>query len=158
MIYTPGFIYSMYELSKLLPLTVNQPSILTGMLAIHFLKRLFEVFTVHNYTSKTDAPLAGFIGIYYAFCSYIILSLHKLVPATLLNCGMVKSGLLLFIIGEVGNLYHHIILSNLRKKKTNTYSISKPKTYVNPTGGLFNLIATPHYLFELLAWLGIACV
>ena len=30
------------------------------------------------------------------------------------------------------------------------------KAYSVPQGGLFPLVATPHYLFEIVAWLGIA--
>jgi very-long-chain enoyl-CoA reductase len=30
--------------------------------------------------------------------------------------------------------------------------------YLPPVGGLFPQVAAPHYLFELVAWFGIACV
>jgi very-long-chain enoyl-CoA reductase len=53
----------------------------------------------------------------------------------------------LFLLGEISNLYHHILLTNLRKE-TLEYKI--------PSGGLFPLINCPHYLSEIIAWLGIA--
>ena len=56
----------------------------------------------------------------------------------------------LFAIGSLGNFYHHFLLAKLRTKKT------KDSNYVAPRGGLFEFVAAPHYLFELVAWLGIA--
>jgi very-long-chain enoyl-CoA reductase len=35
---------------------------------------------------------------------------------------------------------------------------SESNKYVSPRGGLFAYVATPHYLFELIGWLGIAIV
>lgn len=65
-----------------------------------------------------------------------------------------KLGLSLYFVGEFGNFYHHYLLRRLRLDK-------KPENkskYVCPTGGLFDIIWCPHYLFELMAWLGIATV
>jgi very-long-chain enoyl-CoA reductase len=55
------------------------------------------------------------------------------------------------VIGIRGNLKHHLILANLR-------SSGGPKKtgYVAPKGGLFDYVAAPHYMFELIAWLGMA--
>ena len=54
-------------------------------------------------------------------------------------------------VGELGNLYHHQILASLRGNNGDT-------KYVPPSGGLFDLVAAPHYLFELIAWWGIGIV
>ena len=62
----------------------------------------------------------------------------------------VNAGTSLFALGSAGNLYHHSKLAALRKGSTPSAK------YIAPRGGLFNFVAAPHYLFELMAWLGIA--
>ena len=64
------------------------------------------------------------------------------------------AGAALFAVGSAGNLYHHHLLASLRSPKAKS-AASKAK-YVLPTGGLFEYVAAPHYLFELLAWLGLS--
>lgn len=46
-----------------------------------------------------------------------------------------------------GNFYHHKLLADLRKNSLD---------YFIPKGGLFDYVVCPHYLFEILTWLGIA--
>jgi very-long-chain enoyl-CoA reductase len=58
-------------------------------------------------------------------------------------------GMIVFIIGQTGNLFHHILLKNLRNSRTD-------KEYVIPKGGFFEILVCPHYFFELISWLGIA--
>lgn len=62
----------------------------------------------------------------------------------------------LFLIGEIGNFYHHYLLAQLRTSKLNPKM--EGKKYIAPRGGLFQFVAAPHYLFELLAWYGIALI
>lgn len=88
------------------------------------------------------------------------------VSASTLSNDALNFGLAAFSIGELGNLYHHYILSTLRKdgpvksnsaaKKDDSFDIKA--NYSVPTGGLFDYVTMPHYFFELIAWLGIACV
>ncbi|TYJ15904.1 hypothetical protein E1A91_A10G214100v1 [Gossypium mustelinum] len=52
--------------------------------------------------------------------------------------------------GICGNFYHHCILSKLRTKGGKEYKI--------PKGGLFELVICPHYLFEILGFLGISLI
>jgi len=54
----------------------------------------------------------------------------------------------LYVIGQLGNGYHHMLLASLRSDKT--------KGYVLPCKGLFPLVACPHYFFELVSWAGVA--
>ena len=62
-----------------------------------------------------------------------------------------KFGISLFIIGQIGNLYHHWLLRQ-NKLKNNT----RNEPYVVPKGGLFSLLWSPQYLFEFMAWIGMA--
>ncbi|KAM0019579.1 putative 3-oxo-5-alpha-steroid 4-dehydrogenase (NADP(+)) [Helianthus debilis subsp. tardiflorus] len=59
-------------------------------------------------------------------------------------------GVGLFLIGIVGNFYHHNILANLRKEGDKEYKI--------PQGGLFDLIICPHYVFEIFGYVGMSCI
>ena len=59
-------------------------------------------------------------------------------------------GIGLFMIGIIGNFNHHYILANLRKEGEKEYKI--------PQGGLFDLVICPHYLFEILGYVGISCI
>lgn len=49
------------------------------------------------------------------------------------------AGVVLFLVGILGNFYHHFLLSKLRVKGDKGYKI--------PKGGLFSLVICPHYLF-----------
>lgn len=59
-------------------------------------------------------------------------------------------GLLLFTIGELGNLSNHITLRNLRSSGGAERGI--------PQGVGFGLVTCPNYMFESMAWGGIALV
>ena len=59
-------------------------------------------------------------------------------------------GLALFLIGELGNLNNHITLRNLRSSGGSERGI--------PQGLGFNLVTCPNYMFEAIAWTGIAMV
>jgi very-long-chain enoyl-CoA reductase len=61
--------------------------------------------------------------------------------------GLFWLGAAFFVVGESLNFWHHKLLADLRQK-TDLYLI--------PQGGWFAWVACPHYLFELLSWLGLA--
>lgn len=151
MIYSPALIWASWELYKAVEASVsNRVFILTCCLVVHFAKRVFETLFIHKYSGNTDAPVASFIGLFYVFTCWIILHFQYLVVPTSFSDLSIKFGLILFSLGELGNFYHHFLLASLRGNGTTAYKI--------PTGGLFSLVATPHYFFELIAWFGIALV
>ncbi|KAK4435942.1 Steroid 5-alpha-reductase DET2 [Sesamum alatum] len=59
-------------------------------------------------------------------------------------------GVLVFLVGVVGNFYHHYLLSKLRDGNDKGYKI--------PRGGLFDLVICPHYLFEILIFIGFSFI
>ena len=126
----------------------------TPLLFIHFLKRTLEVLGLHKYSGTMPASQANFIGAYYALVTLLIASVG--LPADQVDPGLQSLGYSLFALGSIGNLYHHWLLACLRsdpKKKSDS-----SKKYVPPAGGLFSSVAAPHYLFEVIAWLGIGLV
>lgn len=66
------------------------------------------------------------------------------------NQAITYAGLTLFVVGEVGNLIDHLILRNLRNAGGTERGI--------PQGLGFSLVTSPNYMFETLAWTGIALV
>jgi len=147
LIYLPAFLASSLIYSNIIP---NSPvsSLAALFLVAHFFKRLFEVFFIHKYSGTVSLTLSSIIGIYYALVTTLICFVANPIP----DVASVQIGSGIFTIGLAGNLYHHYLLANLRKTK------SADKKYIAPRGGLFNFVAAPHYLFELMAWLGIAIV
>jgi steroid 5-alpha reductase family enzyme len=63
-------------------------------------------------------------------------------------------GVFVFAVGATGNLYHHHLLSRLRPGSGGDVG----KGYKIPTGGLFELVACPNYLLEIVAFLGLAMI
>jgi hypothetical protein len=125
-------------------------SSVTALLFLHFLKRDLEVAFLHKYSGSMPANNSIGIGIYYALMTALIILTaiddDEATSPTLANAGMG-----LFLVGELGNLYHHYLLRRLREN-------NDTKGYLPPRGAGFEYVATPHYLFELVAWFGIACV
>ena len=66
------------------------------------------------------------------------------------NALITNTGLALFAIGELGNLSNHITLRNLRSSGGAERGI--------PRSIGFNLVTCPNYMFETIAWVGIALV
>jgi len=112
---------------------------------VHFLKRCLEVLFLHKYSGPIDVFSAVSIGMYYSLNASVISALNASPLAR--ADGWVWLGLLFFTTGLAGNFLHHKILADLRMHTSE---------YFLPRGGLFDYVVCPHYLFELLTWLGIA--
>ncbi|KAG6507342.1 3-oxo-5-alpha-steroid 4-dehydrogenase 1-like [Zingiber officinale] len=118
-------------------------------LLLHFLKRDFEVLFVHQFSGAIVLDSAISISFSYFINTVCILYAQYLAvgaPEPAVN--LKYPGAVVFAVGMLGNLYHHILLSKLRKKGDKGYKI--------PEGGLFGLVICPHYLFEIIIWVGVA--
>lgn len=128
------------------------------MLFAHFGKRVLECLFVHRYSGNTKLGSTLTISGLYAVTSFIFLraTLRPLDD----SCGwmslcdpnqrsspLLYTGLVLFIIGTIGNFYHHLLLRNLRPPGGSKYVV--------PTGGLFRHVCCPHYFCEIVTWWGI---
>jgi len=157
-IYTPSFIVSVLLLTlglcgmeKVSPITIPAPSLASLFCAIHFGKRCLEVMFLHKYSGRTDLGTPSFISFYYTLVTILV----AYGADNEINIIKITIGSFLFTIGIVGNFYHHYLLAKLRP---DTNERTESKKYVAPRGGLFTYVATPHYLFELIGWLGIAII
>lgn len=149
MAYVPSLVLSSYLIWKEDVRGVNN-TLVMKMLAGHFLKRVMEVLFLHKYSGEAELSFGISGGLMYMTYSYIIA--HFLMLREKLgiqNEEFSQVGLVLFCVGQFGNLYHHYVLARLRKPENS-------KSYLVPTGGMFGYVLCAHYLFELIAWLGIA--
>eukprot|EP00978_Attheya_sp_CCMP212_P021954 scaffold64719_cov48-Attheya_sp.AAC.1 len=124
------------------------------LVATHFAKRVMEVLYVHSYSGQVAIGMSRMIGTVYFLYAVLICFVSDPEPSK--NAQLL--GLALFVIGIRGNLKHHLILAKLRSSSSSGGKSGGPKKmgYVAPKGGLFDYVAAPHYMFELLSWLGIA--
>jgi very-long-chain enoyl-CoA reductase len=147
-IYTPALLVSSFFLMTS-PAANGREHLASCLLLAHFGKRVLETLFLHKYSGTMELQTASFIGGFYAFISAACLFQQR----SVLSYGgdfPVGSLLAVFAVGQLGNLYHHYLLSRLR---------TGPGTgYVVPTGGLFSLCTSPHYFFELLSWFSFALV
>ncbi|KAI4384334.1 hypothetical protein MLD38_002505 [Melastoma candidum] len=118
----------------------------------HFLKRVLEVLFLHKITTRMAADSMVLISFsYFMIATVTIYSLRLsqgLFPEPSID--LMYPGIALFLIGMIGNFYHHLVLSRLRTKGEKEYKI--------PKGGLFGLVICPHYLFEIIDFIGIAFI
>ncbi|XP_076890772.1 uncharacterized protein LOC143541987 [Bidens hawaiensis] len=117
----------------------------------HFFKRDLEVLFVHNYSGDMVLGSTIIITLFYfsAAAGLIIVQYMTLgLPEPSIDTKYI--GLILYILGILGNFYHHTLLSKLRKNNEKVYKI--------PRGGLFDLVICPHYLFEIIIFVGISLI
>ncbi|KAI5064074.1 hypothetical protein GOP47_0020744 [Adiantum capillus-veneris] len=157
-IYSPAaLVCACFLLTKLSsPAPDHRLVVFSTALTIHFIKRLLEVFFVHKYSGSMEMSLSFTISIFYALASAQQLyaqhfSVHQQPP----SIDLMRFGMVLFLVGIVGNFYHHSLLAGLRKDDKDK---DGKKWYVIPQGGLFTWVVCPHYLFESIGFLGIALI
>lgn len=120
-----------------------QVIVLTTLIT-HFGKRCLEVLFLHKYSGPIDPFTTLAIASFYTLVAGFLSYLNRWpLPAP---DGLFWLGLFLFIFGETANFVHHKILADLRGASSE---------YILPRGGWFDYVVCPHYLFEIVAWLGI---
>mmetsp|Transcript_347 Transcript_347/g.622 ORF Transcript_347/g.622 Transcript_347/m.622 type:complete len:265 (-) Transcript_347:233-1027(-) len=134
--------------------TASVPGLVSVMLCIHFLKRVLEVLLLHRYSGGMPSGMACMIGVFYSLGALLVNAAVRTEAAGHTATGppglAAWLGALVFAVGQAGNFYHHWLLARLRKDG------AKSTGYAVPQGGLFPCVNSPHYLFELVAWYGIA--
>lgn len=111
-----------------------------------------QVLFVHKYSGTMVLETALLISFSY------FTSTTTMIYAQHLSQGLVEPqidlkylGLVLFVTGIIGNFYHHNLLSHLRQT-------SDDGKYKIPKGGLFDLVICPHYLFEIIEFVGFSFI
>ena len=132
--------------------------ILMAMWGCHFARRFWEVMLVHDY--QRTMPVCESIGavLYYGLFGFIIgWSMNRFDGYQAPHTSLVALGLMLFIGGQMGNCQAHLALKAMRISQTQYPTASEPVNGRSlPKGMLFNYVSCPHYLFEIITWIGYA--
>src|SRR4051812_5511618 len=121
------------------------------MWCVHFARRASESAWVHRY-GKPSVSMGDVVTeyiYYWGFAAWNAVSLSAptyVAPAS----SLVAVGVLVFVVAELGNARAHRMLRDLRPEGS--------KLRVIPRGFLFERVSCPHYLFEILWWVGFALV
>ncbi|KAJ0725385.1 putative 3-oxo-5-alpha-steroid 4-dehydrogenase (NADP(+)) [Helianthus annuus] len=148
--YTPAFVVGLSSLLAF-PDQDLRFLLLASSLTVHFLKRVLEVLFLHKYSGSMGLESTIIITLSYTISTATMIYAQYLsrdLPNPPIDLKYIGVGL--FLIGIVGNFYHHNILANLRKEGDKEYKI--------PQGGLFDLIICPHYVFEIFDYVGMSCI
>ncbi|KAL5999381.1 hypothetical protein ACLOJK_040841 [Asimina triloba] len=155
-LYTPALLAGLAStFSPLLLAHQRKSLLLSSALFVHFLKRVLEVLFVHKYSGGMMLDSAILISLSYflatvnaVYAQHFTHGLYNPIPPVV---DLLLPGVVLFFIGISGNLYHHCLLAKLRNKDDD-------KGYKIPKGGFFSLVICPHYLFEIVEFVGIAFI
>jgi 3-oxo-5-alpha-steroid 4-dehydrogenase 1 len=129
-------------------------ALLAGMV-FHFGKRCLESLFLHKYSKPTGAT--AYLLIIWAYSTMVLAAgwfqthavsaaegwAPELRPALIAGAGI-------FLVGQAINFYHHLLLARLRPAG------AVGQGYRVPQGGLFRWVACPHYLGEIISWVGYA--
>ncbi|KAF8090201.1 hypothetical protein N665_0483s0039 [Sinapis alba] len=152
-LYTPSFLAASASFF-LSPSEDLRFLLLKSALSLHFFKRIFEVLFIHKYSGGMPLDVAFTIASGYFSSTALVLysqSFTEGLPEPALDLKF--SGILMFVVGIVGNLYHHVLLAKLRKGGEGEGGSGK-KEYKIPKGGLFETVICPHYMFEIIVFWG----
>ncbi|XP_043702986.1 3-oxo-5-alpha-steroid 4-dehydrogenase 1-like [Telopea speciosissima] len=149
-LYTPAFLAGVASFA-IFPDKDLRFMLVSAALSIHFFKRVLEVLFIHKYSGRMVLDSVILISLSYFISTVSMIYAQHLtegIPEPALDLKYV--GVALFLVGISGNFYHHYLLSRLREKSDHGYKI--------PKGGLFNLVICPHYLFEIVGFVGVSFI
>ena len=151
-IYAPALILSVLGYFAVLAPDTLYHRLLFLAFAFHFAKRVLESLFLHRYSKPMGWGTTIMISLLYSLIALSFNDAHNMTTTVLqaesLALAPLFVGLVIFLLGQGINFYHHWILRNLRGQKDQAYKV--------PAGGLFGLVACPHYLGEIIAWFGLA--
>ena len=133
-------------LLRLLPAPiVTHPSLSLTFFFLHTLRRLVESLHLTRFGSRRVSPLHFAAGISY----YLVVPLSLAVEAGPQSCGRWATVLaaLLFGVASTGQFLAHVALASLKGLG------GKVGKYGVPRGGLFEMVAAPHYFWEIAIYL-----
>ncbi len=119
------------------------------MWSVHFVRRTAEAAGVHRY-SKPRVPLLDLLIEYVYYGGFAAWNAATLFSSDYRSASgaWLALGALVFTLGEIGNAKSHRMLRDLRPAGSNLRRL--------PRGFLFEYVSCPHYLFEIITWIGFA--
>ncbi len=139
-----------YSTNNLPPSTLQ--TLAFALITLHFAKREFETMFIHRFSNAT-MPAFNIVknSAHYWMLAGLNLAYWIYSPnsptAKESNPIITYPAILLYLLGEAGNLSTHLALRELRSEGGTERGI--------PRGSGFDLVTCPNYMFEALAWLGI---
>lgn len=110
-----------------------------------------QILFVHKFSGQTNVGAILFISNAYATVAALFLFTQVLSTGLAAPSLDLKwLGVVVYLVGIIGNGYHHWLLSHLRKDGNKKYAV--------PQGGLFGLLVCPHYVFEMIMFVGMALI
>ena len=119
------------------------------MWCLHFARRASESAFVHRY-AKPAVPVGDVVTEYVYYWGFATWNAWSLFSPSYHAPALpwLVAGSAVFVLAELGNAKAHRMLRDLRAPGTSTRVI--------PHGFLFERVSSPHYLFEILSWVGFA--
>lgn len=149
-LYTPAFLAASASFF-LSPSQDLRFLLLKSALSLHFFKRIFEVLFIHKYSGEMASDAAFTISSgYFSSAALVLYSQSFTLGLPGPGLDLKFYGVVMFVVGIVGNMYHHVLLAKLRKEGEG----GGKKEYKIPKGGLFGEVICPHYMFEILVFWG----
>jgi very-long-chain enoyl-CoA reductase len=150
-LYTPAILAGLVSFA-IFPNDSFRFLLVKAALTLHFLKRDFDVLFIHKYSGGMILDSVLLITSSYTMATITMLYAQNLTQGiSNPSIDLVYPGILLFLVGIIGNFFHHISLSKLRENGDRVQ-------YKIPRGGMFDFVICPHYLFEILIFVGIAFI
>jgi 3-oxo-5-alpha-steroid 4-dehydrogenase len=144
---TPIFVYIALWIEGGAPQTPYHLVVLATFL-FHFVRRILEILFVNSYSRPTPLCALVIIGLLYAGAATSCAFFQVRILGQPISNPVFMLGVLVFAFGELLNGYHHWLLARLRAPGVRIYGV--------PRGGLFGWVASPHYLGEILSFVGYA--
>ena len=143
----PIFVYVAFWIENQGGLEAPYHLIVFAAFLFHFIRRICEICVVNSYSRPTPLSALLSIAVLYSVVAGVcgFFQVHSAAQPSKL---LIVLGGLTFTFGELLNGYHHWLLARIRASGATIYSI--------PRGGLFPLVANPHYLGEIFSFLGYA--
>ncbi len=127
-----------------------------SLITLHFVKRELETLFVHRFSAATMPAFNVFKNsAYYWLLAGLNVAYWTYAPSAAAAgvagwTPLLALGAALFAVGELGNLWAHLVLQGLRATGTKTRGV--------PQGWMFRLVTCPNYMFEVIAWAGLCAV
>lgn len=148
------YIYSSPEPSSFpAPSTLQTLSLL--LICLHYVKREYETLFVHRFSASTMPFRNIFKNSFHYWALSGLFIAYFIYGPTSATAGPIQPlvtypGLLLFALGELGNLNCHLVLKGLRSSGGKERGI--------PHGLGFDLVTCPNYMFEAFSFIGFTMV
>ncbi|XP_027359250.1 uncharacterized protein LOC113867938 isoform X2 [Abrus precatorius] len=129
MLYTPAFLAG-FASFWIFPHEGVRSTILQSAVTLHFFKRIFEVLFIHKFSGgmllNSAIPITSS---YFLSAATMVYSQHLTQGLPEPQINLLYPGIVLFLVGIIGNFYHHYLLSKLRGNGEKEYKIPKGTTF-----------------------------